>query len=342
MKSQIATLLLFGATLSLSTACSSGSSSTESTQQGHYSLQRVTVDAARISQLNTVLEYTAQLEAKTLNSISAQAGGRVQQILVSIGDRVSRGQVVARMEATQERAAQIQLADAKRTFARVDALYKVGGISRSDWDQAKSALEQAQLSYANTAENTLLRSPISGFVTAKNYDNGDMTSPTQPILVIQQIAPLKVLINVPEQHYSLLRTGLTAQLRVEALGEQSFSARISKVYPTVDATTHTVGVELEVPNQDLKLRPGMYARLQLDFGTRSVLTISDQAVVRQAGSGTRYVYVLESGKAVYRVVELGQQQGERYELLSGVKEGEQLITSAPSRLKNGLPVELAK
>ena len=343
MKPQTSLLLLLSAaSLSLSTACSSSSSSKQETAQSTDSTQVVTVDAARLTELDSRQQYTAQLEAKTLNNITAQAGGRVKQILVAVGDRVAAGQVVARMEATQASAAQIQLADAKTNFARMDELYKVGGISKAQWEQAKSALEQAKLSYGNASENTLLRSPISGFVTAKNYDNGDVTSPAQPILVIQQVSPLKVVVNVSEQYYTRLKPGLEASLSVEALGTQSFSGRITKVYPTVDATTHTVGVEIEVANKDQRLRPGMYARLSLDFGTRQALTISDKAIVRQAGSGIRYVYVLKEGKAVYREVELGELQDGRYEVLRGIEPGEQLIISAPSRLKNGTAVKLAK
>lgn len=343
MKPQTSLLLLLSAaSLSLSTACSSSSSSKQETAQSTDSTQVVTVDAARLTELGSRQQYTAQLEAKTLNNITAQAGGRVKQILVAVGDRVAAGQVVARMEATQASAAQIQLADAKTNFARMDELYKVGGISKAQWEQAKSALEQAKLSYGNASENTLLRSPISGFVTAKNYDNGDVTSPAQPILVIQQVSPLKVVVNVSEQYYTRLKPGLEASLSVEALGTESFSGRITKVYPTVDATTHTVGVEIEVANKDQRLRPGMYARLGLDFGTRQALTISDKAIVRQAGSGIRYVYVLKEGKAVYREVELGELQDGRYEALSGIEPGEQLIISAPSRLKNGTAVKLAK
>lgn len=343
MKPQTSLLLLLSAaSLSLSTACSRSSSSKQETAQSTDSTQVVTVDAARLTDFGSRQQYTAQLEAKTLNNITAQAGGRVKQILVAVGDRVAAGQIVARMEATQASAAQIQLADAKTNFARMDELYKVGGISKAQWEQAKSALEQAKLSYGNASENTLLRSPISGFVTAKNYDNGDVTSPAQPILVIQQVSPLKVVVNVSEQYYTRLKPGLEAYLSVEALGEQTFSGRISKVYPTVDATTHTVGVEIEVANKDQRLRPGMYARLSLDFGIRQALTISDKAIVRQAGSGIRYVYVLKEGKAVYREVELGELQDGRYEALRGIEPGEQLIISAPSRLKNGTAVKLAK
>lgn len=95
-------------------------------------------------------------------------------------------------------------------------------------------------------------------------------------------------------------------------------------------------------NKDLKLRPGMYARVHLDFGTKDALTVPDKAIVRQAGSGARYVYVFSGGKAVYRAVELGQQQGDLYEVVSGLNAGDQVIISAPSNLKNGLSVKLRK
>ena len=343
MKPQTSLLLLLSAaSLSLSTACSSSSSSKQETAQSTDSTQVVTVDAARLTELDSRQQYTAQLEAKTLNNITAQAGGRVKQILVAIGDRVAAGQVVARMEATQASAAQIQLADAKTNFARMDELYKVGGVSKAQWEQAKSAVDQAKLAYGNAVENTVLRSPISGFVTAKNYDNGDMTSPQLPVVVIQQIAPVKAVIGVSEQYYSYLKKGAAATLSVDALGEETFSGVVTNIFPTLDPVTHTVSTEIEVANKDLKLRPGMYARVHLDFGTKEALTVPDKAIVRQAGSGARYVYVFSAGKAVYRAVELGQQQGDLYEVVSGLNAGDQVIISAPSNLKNGLSVKLRK
>lgn len=326
--------------LGLGACSSSGSGDSKGTDSLPDSTQLVDVSVVEMQSITSQQEYTALLEPKVTNSITAQAGGRVKQILVSVGARVSAGQVVARMEATQSMSAQIQLADAKLNLARMDELYRAGGVSKAQWEQAKSAADQAQLTYNNAAENTALRSPISGYVTAKNYDNGDMTSPTQPILVIQQIAPVKAVIGVSEQYYSQLRLGLEASLQVDALGDATIQGRITKIYPTIDPTTHTVGAEVEVPNTDHRLRPGMYARVHLNFGPRQALTVADQAVVRQAGSGIRYVYVVQKGRAVYRAVELGEQQGDRYEVLSGLSAGEQVIITAPSRLKDGTPVKL--
>ena len=338
----IKTLSLALLSAGLLASCSSSSSSKATEEQSADTIRLVEVAPAEMRALNLSEEFTAQLEAKVVNNITAQAGGRLKQLLVKVGDRVGAGQAVARMEATQASQAQIQLADAKTNFARMDELYKVGGVSKAQWEQAKSAVDQAKLAYGNAAENTVLRSPISGFVTAKNYDNGDMTSPQLPVVVIQQIAPVKAVIGVSEQYYSYLKKGAAATLSVDALGEETFSGIVTNIFPTLDPVTHTVSTEIEVANKDLKLRPGMYARVHLDFGTKEALTVPDKAIVRQAGSGARYVYVFSGGKAVYRAVELGQQQGDLYEVVSGLNAGDQVITSAPSNLKNGLSVKLRK
>lgn len=338
----IKTLSLAFLSAGLLASCSSSSSSKATEEQSADTVRLVEVAPAEMRALNLSEEFTAQLEAKVVNNITAQAGGRLKQLLVKVGDRVGAGQAVARMEATQASQAQIQLADAKTNFARMDELYKVGGVSKAQWEQAKSAVDQAKLAYGNAAENTVLRSPISGFVTAKNYDNGDMTSPQLPVVVIQQIAPVKAVIGVSEQYYSYLKKGAAATLSVDALGEETFSGVVTNIFPTLDPVTHTVSTEIEVANKDLKLRPGMYARVHLDFGTKEALTVPDKAIVRQAGSGARYVYVFSGGKAVYRAVELGQQQGDLYEVVSGLNAGDQVIISAPSNLKNGLSVKLRK
>ena len=335
-------LALLSAGLLASCSSSSSSSSKATEEQSADTVRLVEVAPAEMRALSLSEEFTAQLEAKVVNNITAQAGGRLKQLLVKVGDRVGAGQAVARMEATQAAQAQIQLADAKTNFARMDELYKVGGVSKAQWEQAKSAVDQAKLAYGNAAENTVLRSPISGFVTAKNYDNGDMTSPQLPVVVIQQIAPVKAVIGVSEQYYSYLKKGAAATLSVDALGEETFSGIVTNIFPTLDPVTHTVSTEIEVANKDLKLRPGMYARVHLDFGTKEALTVPDKAIVRQAGSGARYVYVFSGGKAVYRAVELGQQQGDLYEVVSGLNAGDQVIISAPSNLKNGLSVKLRK
>lgn len=322
------------------TACSGSSAESTATQDSDsLAVQDVEWTEARMDTIHLDEAFTATLEAKVKNNISAQSGGRLAQLLVQVGDRVAKGQVVARLEATQLTTAQIQLKDAQANFGRMDELYKVGGISKAQWEQAKSAMDIAREQVNNLAINTALRSPISGIVTAKNYDNGDMTSPTLPVVVIEQISPLKVTVHVSETYYQHLKEGIKATLNVESFGDRSFEGRVSNVYPTIDSQTHTVAVEVEFANRDLALRPGMYGKLLLALGKRPALMVPDRAIQRTVGSGTRFVYVHKDGVATYRVVELGSKVGALQEITSGLAPGEAVVTTGLAGLKNGAKIK---
>lgn len=329
--------LLIGSTLLLG-SCSQPSetqqqTTADSTQTHIVQVATVVRDTVSLSE-----EFTATVTAKATNHISAQSGGRLSMLSVQVGDRVNRGQTIARLDAAQLNQAKIQLEDAKLNYSRTTELYQIGGISKAQWEQAQSSMNIAQQVYNNLLSNTVLVSPISGVVTAKNYDVGDMTSPSQPIVVIEQIKPVKVTINVSETHYAQLKRGMQAAVSVEALGSEPIEAYVSTVYPTIDVATHTVPVEIEIPNRDERLRPGMYSRVRLDLGRSEATLVPDQAVQRMTGSGERYVYLFSDGKAVYRPITLGKLYGSRYEVLSGLEPGDLVITSATAGLSNGSAV----
>lgn len=301
---------------------------------------KVTVSTAVRDTVDVYADYTTTLSPKAKNNISAQAGGRLSALYVKVGDRVRAGQTVARLDATQLEQTKVQLEDAKLNLSRMQALFNIGGISQAQLDQAQSSVNIAQIAYRNLATNTTLVSPISGVVSAKNYDVGDMTSPAQPVVVIEQITPVQALINVSETNYTALSQKQGVSLTVPALGEEVFPAYIDKVHPTIDSRTHTVVVEVEVSNKDERLRPGMYGRVRLDLGKREVLLVPDVAIQRMMGSGQKYVYVYEDGKAVYKPVEVGQLYENRYEILSGIDAGSSVIVTGFGGLKNGSKVSL--
>ena len=113
-------------------------------------------------------------------------GGRIKRIATEVGNTVAKGQVLAEMDNSQLTQMKVKLEDARLSFARTDELYKIGGISKAQWDAARSAKTIAETAYNNMYENTVLRSPISGVVTARNYDAGDLASPQLPIFVVEQ------------------------------------------------------------------------------------------------------------------------------------------------------------
>lgn len=322
-------------------ACQGAKDNNEGNKQADsISIRVVEISTAVRDTVAVELEYSAALKAKVTNTISTQTGGRLQQLLVRVGDQVGAGQVLGRLDPFALNQAKIQLDDAKVNYDRLNELYKIGGIAKAQWEQASSAMRIAQEAYSNLHSNTILRSPTSGVVTAKNYDIGDMTAPSQPILIVEQVSPVKAEVQVSEEHYSLLKQGRPATIVVDALSGEAFDARISNVFPTINPATHTITVEVEAPNRKQELRPGMYSRITLDLGDKEALLVPDMAVLRQVGSGERFVYVYQDGKAMRRVVELGALYGDRYEILSGLDAGEAVITSSPSTLTNGMSVVL--
>ena len=285
--------------------------------------------------------YSATIVGEIKNNIAPATPARISKINVEIGDNVRRGQVLVEMDETTLSQQEMQLKNLETEFNRIDQLYKVGGVSKSEWDNVNLQLEVARTSFQTLKENTRLQSPIDGVVTARNYDNGDLYG-GQAILVVQKITPVKITINVSEQYYSKVEKGDEVSIELDAYPGETFTGKVSLIYPTVDAMTHTFPVEINVANADQKLRPGMFARATLNLGTLNHVVVPDLAIEKRSGSGDRFVYVYNNGKVSYTKVELGQRLGDRYELISGVPSGAQVVITGQAKLSDGKEVEVKK
>ncbi len=285
--------------------------------------------------------YSSTVEAFAVNNIAPQTGGRIQTIRVDVGSFVSKGQVLATMDASQLDQTRLKLVNDSTELSRLRSLYDEGGVSKSDFDAAEMAYNVSRRSYNNLSENTFLRSPISGVITARNYDRGDLYA-GQPIFVVQQITPVKLLVGVSETDYTKVRLGNQVEITVDALPGKTFTGKINKIYPTMDAATHTFTTEILVQNSDRVLRPGMFARVKIEFGVNNSVVVHDNAVVKMQGSGQRCVYVLQPDSTVTgAVVTLGRHFEKNYEILSGLEEGAEVITKGTSSLKEGAKVRVS-
>lgn len=289
-----------------------------------------------------IQEYTATVEAEVKNNIAPSSPVRIDKIFVEVGDRVVKGQRLVQMDAANLKQKKLQLDNQRIEFQRMDELYKVGGASKSEWDASKMQLDVQESSYNNLLENTSLLSPVTGVVTARNYDNGDMYSGGEPVLTVEQITPVKLLINVSETYFPKVKKGAPVSVKLDVFGDEEFEGKINLIYPTIDPATRTFQVEIRLPNRDQKVRPGMFARATLNFGTMNNVVVPDLAIVKQAGSGDRYVYVYKDGKVSYNKVELGRRMGAEYELRSGVPDNSQVVVAGQARLINGTEVEVEK
>ena len=297
--------------------------------------------------------YTTTVQASVKNNIVPQSGNRIAKINVEIGDVVTKGQTLAEMDNAQLIQAQNQLSQAelqkinyKAEYERIKSLYELGGVSQSDMESIELAYKASEHSYKiaerackNLEDNSVLKSPISGVITARNYDEGDMYAMAAPIFTVEQITPVKLLVGVSESDYSKVSEGDAVIITADALPGKEFTGVVNRIYPTVDPATRTFTMEVKVKNAERELRPGMFARATVTLGVNNSIVIPDVAVVKQQGSGERFVYVLNAdGTVSYQRVVLGRRMGTEYEILEGLEDGAIVVTGGQIRLKDGIKV----
>lgn len=350
MKKNISAALLLAAALMVSSCGGDKKDAAKGNEK-----PQVKVETAKLQSIPQTETYSATVESDVKNNISPNAPLRIERILVDVGDVVRKGQVLVQLDASNLRQnklqvdnMKLQLENVKTEFNRTSALFQVGGASQAEYDNAKLALDNARMQlnvyetqYRQLVQNTQLTAPVSGVVTVRNYDNGDMYA-AQPILTIEQTNPVKVLVNISETYYKQMRRGMPVDIKLDAYPGENFYGKVTTVYPSIDVTTHTFPVEVTIGNSSQKVRPGMYAQATVNFGDKQHVIVPDVAVVKQIGAGDRYVYVYKDGKVSYNKVELGQHIGDQYEILNGVEDGDQVVTAGQARLANGREVEIIK
>ena len=299
----------------------------------------VSVQQVHVQEVPQLATYTSTIQAYVKNNIAPQTAGRISRILVDIGDFVKKGQVVAEMDQTQLAQVELQLKNNETELNRLKELYEVGGLSKSDLDAIEMAYNVSRTQYENLKENATLVSPINGVITARNYDAGDMYAMSAPIYTVEQIVPVKMLIGISETDYSKVSKGDSVEIIADALPGKTFTGKIRKIYPTVDPATRTFTVEVVIDNNYSTLRPGMFVRATVKFGSNNSVVIPDVAVVKQQGSGERFVYVLNAdGTVTYQEIVLGRRMGTEYEVLEGLCDGAKVVVGGQIRLKDGIKV----
>ena len=300
------------------------------------SVEVVSASARDVDQEST---YSSTVEAYATNNIMPQTGARIRKINVEVGDYVVKGQVLAEMDRFQLEQLELQIQNDDVEYARLKGLYEEGGVSQSDFEAAELGYKVRKTNYQNLLENTILRSPINGYVTARNFDVGDMFAMSAPLFTVQQVVPVKLLVGISESEYTKVKKGDVVTLSVDALPGRTFTGKVNRLYPTINALTHTFNAEVLVQNADRALRPGMFARVKVTFGTNHRVVLPDQCIVKQEGTGQKFVYLLNNDNTVsYVPVTLGRHIGAEYEIIDGVQVGDQVVRKGQATLKDGVKV----
>ena len=336
MKKFFNVLLVVGALA----AVSCGSKSTKTEAVAEVTIPNVEVATVLARDVEQQVLFTGNVEAEVVNNIAPQSPRRINEIRFDVGDHVKKGDLLVSLENSALVQAKAQMENAKIEYERTDELYKIGGASKSEWDARRLQYEVGKATYENLLENTTLLAPISGIVTARNYDKGDMTGGL-PVIVIEQIRPVKIMINVSEGLFAKVKKGMKVYISLEAYGDEQFVGSISRIYPTINNATRTFQAEVTIPNNDERVRPGMFARVTLPYEKNNRVVAPDRAVNKLMGSGDRYVYVLEAdGTARYSKVTLGRRLDSEWEILSGLQSGETVVVKGQTALTNGCKVNV--
>lgn len=337
MKTIFRTMFLAGALVAVA-GCGNNEKNTETVKVVD-DTPTVSVVQVGVQNVPQDVTYTSTVQPFVKNNIVPQGGNRIKKINVEVGDFVKQGQVLAEMDMTQLQQAELQLVNNEIEYNRLKTLYEAGGLSKSDLDAIEMAYKVSRTTYENLLENAILTSPIDGVITARNYDVGDMYAMSAPLFTVEQIKPVKLLVAVSESDYSKVKKGDSVEITADAVPGKTFYGKVTRIYPTVDPATRTVTVEVQVANNYSTLRPGMFTRVKLNFGTNRSVVVPDVAVVKQQGSGERFIYVLnDDGTVTYQPVVLGRRLGAEYEVLDGIKDGAKVVTGGQLRLKDGVKV----
>jgi membrane fusion protein, multidrug efflux system len=324
--------------------------SCKTTAEKDVSHERILVRTAQTSlqPVATNLEFTGVVQPYEEAHIAPAMPARIKRILVDVGDKVTKGQLLIEMDNSQLYQAQVQFSNLTTELARIDTLLKAGAVTQQAYDQLKTQYEVSQSSIQNLSTHTQVRSTLNGVVTGRYFSDGEMFSGApspagKPAIVsINQVQPVKVIIGVSERFLPEIKKGMEAEITTEVFSGRSFKGTINRIFPTIDRATGTFRVEIVIDNKDENLRPGMFARVSLNLGEHQALLVPALAIMKQAGSNERFVFVVQNEQAQRLTVEPGRKYDDNMEILSGLQPGQQLIITGQHNLIQGSDVEIVE
>ena len=337
----------------------------------------VEVEAVSVGSIEETIELTGWIKANQIVDVASKVPGRVESlhvlsdagslIPVEEGVSVKKGQqlavidhdvYLAQLAAAEAsvKAGEVELKDAEREKKRILALYEGGSATEQSKDKAVTAAELAatglslaranlELARVNLRESTIT-SPIDGIVTAKHIDQGNLIKTGDRIVTIADMEMVKVIVAIAEKYGAEIVGGMPAKIRVDAFADRQFDAKVYSIHPALDDQTHTIQVEIRLSNEELLLKPGMFARVTLITERKDNVVVIPRDVILGGKIDKHYVYVVEEAStrkiARKRFVEIAIKQADRYEITDGLEAGEVLVVNGMNYLSDGMSVELVQ
>ncbi len=289
---------------------------------------------------------TAAIEAFAEADVIARVAGEVREILVEEGDEVSEGQILARLDGDRLRLelneSAARLRRLQRDFERNVNLREQGLISEGDFDRIRFDLEalQAEHNLASLElDYTQIRAPIDGVISERYIKLGNTLSVDDPTFRVTSLDPLVAYLFVPEREFQNIRAGQPVGLDIDALDGPPIIASVTRVSPIVDPVTGTFKITIEIYDDERRIKPGMFARIGVVYDTHvNALQVPRSALVEDLGETS--VFVVEDGIAIRRIVETGFSDTGMIEIVSGIEDGDEIITAGQVGLQPDARVEI--
>lgn len=294
--------------------------------------------------------YVGQVEEQKSTAVSFNGSGTITRMLVSEGDRVSKGQLIAELDPTQSRnairAAEAQLKQANDAVQRLKVLHDNQALPDMKWVEANSKAEEAraQLDLAKKAEaDCRAYAPVSGIIGKGAKQTGETTLPALTVATILDINNVKIRVSIPEKEIGGITATTPTLISVEALHQSYNGGRIERDVQA-DELTHTYDIKILLPNPGQKLLPGMVCNV-LVKGHNTDASTPDNALtvpitaVQQNATGRKFVWVIRRGKAHRQYISIGDTYGNRIAVSEGLADGQTIITEGYHKLSEGTPVK---
>jgi membrane fusion protein, multidrug efflux system len=317
--------------------------------------EAVTTVVARQDEWSSAVSAIGTVTAVQGVTVSADLPGIVEKISFDSGRMVSKGDLLVKLDTSQEEA-QLAAAEAQRNLSRLNlermkGLHQGGVISQSEYDRVMAEAQQSDARVGEiraTIARKTIRAPFSGLLGIRQVNLGQFLNGGAPIVPLQSLRPVYVNFAVPQGEMGRLRPGTAVQLKLEGGSEVLATGRITAVDSVVDPATRNVQIQATFDNADGRLRPGMFVEAQVVMGASQVVMALPASAVSYAPYGDS-VFVVEDvkgpdGKTFRGVrqqfVKLGGSRGDQVAVLSGLKPGEEVVTSGVFKLRNGAAVQV--
>ncbi len=305
----------------------------------------VDITHARLEALQDRLEAVGTARARESIEVVAQLAGRIAAIHFHEGQQVETGQVLVELDSAREQAelreANAQLAESRRQLNRARTMLQSNTVSQAQVDELSATVDAAEARSAVIQvrlQNHVIVAPFEGVVGLRDVSLGAFVEPNRRITTLDDISTLRIDFSVPERFLDRLTLGLGVLATSAAFPEHPFAGEINRIDTRIDPTTRAIRVQAEFPNENGRLRPGMFLRVELTLSERQAVVVPEEAVVSE---GERhYVFRVADNRVERQQVQLGQRRRGEVEIRSGLAAAESVVIAGVHRLRDGAAIRI--